>query len=338
MIFTNKQNAHAVIFPAFSCLSLSDSVKEFLSEGGCSILVGETREEYVSRQVSIERKLLETPETVLCFNNEAKSFSKQIIIAVDQEISGICRLHDLVEPFPSIEELQTIHLSDFEHLSSKIATAAKKLGFNCFLGPILDIVSGINPWLLGRTWTTDPIRLSDISSAFIRGIQSSHVAAAAKHFPGYSTIELDPAIESEAIMDGSLESIQAGYIPFEDAIKNNVEIIMTGPAIIETLDPNLPASLSPKIIQTLKSELGFKGLILSDDLDSKATLRNKTISSVAIDALNAGSDLLLVADTGSQIQDVVSSIIQAVNSGTLSERRLYEAAEKVRIVAAKYST
>lgn len=337
MNYDIKQNAHAVIFPAFSKLTLSDSVKKFLSEGGCSILVGETREEYVSRQMSHERKLEEPPDVVLKFNKQATSLSEKIIIAVDQEISGICRLHDLVEPFPSLEELQTISVSGFEILSSKIALTSKELGFNCFLGPILDIITGDNPWLNGRTWSTDPLRISEISSAFIRGIQSSGIAAAAKHFPGYSNIELDPAINPSAIMSDNLESVKIGYIPFEDAIKNDVEIIMTGPAIVEALDPNLPASLSYKVIQILKEKLGFRGLILSDDLDSKATLREQSISSVAIDALNAGSDLLLIVDEGSQIQLVTSSIIDSVHSGILSEKRLCEAAEKVRSVAGKYS-
>ncbi len=332
-----KQQAHAVIFPAFSTLQLSDSVKRYLAEGGCAILLGETREEYLSRQMTQKRKREESPELLFQFNRRAASLSENIIIAVDQEISGICRLHDLVAPFPALEELQTIAVAEFETLSANIAKTAKALGCNCFLGPILDILTGYNRWLHGRTWSQDPDRISAISSAYIRGIQSSGIAAAAKHFPGYPSIELDPAIDSNAVMDSPIESIQTGYIPFKDAIKNGVEIIMTGPAIVEAIDPDTPASLSGKIIQILKEVLNFQGLILSDDLDARATLRNKSLSNIAIDALNAGSDLLLIADRGDQIQEVANSIIDAVHAGTLSRERLGEAANKVRNVANRYS-
>jgi beta-N-acetylhexosaminidase len=334
---TIKQDAYAVILPAFSELVLSDSVKHFLAKGGCSILVGETRDEYVSREMSNDRRNKESPDVVLKFNNHAASLSEKILIAVDQEIAGICRLHQLVTPFPALEELQVISASEFEALSLKMASTAKTLGFNCFLGPILDIVTGDNPWLKGRTWSKDPSRISEISSAFIRGIQSGGVAAAAKHFPGYSNIALDPAIDPDAIMNNNVALVETGYIPFEDAVQNNVEIIMTGPAIVKALDPDMPASLSCKVIQILKKKLKFQGVVLSDDLDSRATLKDRAIDSVAIDALKAGSDLLLIADKDDQIQKIANAIIDAVRGGILKEERLQEAAEKVRAVAAKYS-
>jgi len=332
-----QQNANAVIFPAFSSLQLSDSVKRFLSNGGCSILVGETRTEYVLRQMSESRKSHETADTLYQFNRQAASLSENLLIAVDQEISGICRLHDLVEPFPARELLQTLDASEFEIISSRIARVAKELGINCFLGPILDVVTGDNPWLQGRTWTRDPKRLAEISSAYIRGVQSFGIAAAAKHFPGYSTIALDPALEPEAKMTGSKESIVAGLLPFQDAIDNNVEIIMTGPAIVEAIDPLRPASLSARVNRMLKGQLNFQGLVLSDDLDSQATLRGQAIGTVAVEALTAGADLILVADIDNQIESICLAIVEAVRLGTLSEERLGEAADKVRHLANKYS-
>lgn len=334
---TIQHNANAVIFPAFSSLQLSDSVKRFLSEGGCSLLLGETRTEYVSRQMSESRKRDETAERVLQLTTQAASVSGNLLVAVDQEIAGICRLQHLVEPFPARELLQTLESGEFEIVASRIAKVAQELGINCFLGPILDVVTGDNPWLQGRTWTNNPKRLAEISSAYIRGVQSCGIAAAAKHFPGYSTISLDPAVEPEAKMTGSKESIIAGLLPFQDAIENNVEIIMTGPAIVEAIDPVWPASLSAKIIQMLKGQCNFQGLVLSDDLDSPATLRGQSIGTVAVEALTAGADLLLVADIDNQIASVGHAIAEAVRCGKLAEERLGEAADKVRHIAKKYA-
>lgn len=331
-----KEDARAVLLPAFGTSQLSDAVKRFLSTGGCSIIPGETRGEYVAREVTPQRRQEETAEILLALTREASALAGNVLIAVDQEISGICRLHTLVPPFPPKERIGEMSGHEFETISADLALAAGNLGVNCFLGPILDIVTGDNPWLSGRTWSTDPVEIAKISSAYIRGLQANGIAAAAKHFPGYSKIALDPAISPEARMTEPIESFETSFIPFDDAIQNGVEIVMTGPAIVDAFDAERAASISPVVIQILRQRLGFKGVVMSDDLDSQATLRGRSITQVAVDALNAGADHLLIADLDDHIDQIVLAIINAVDSGELSENRLADAAAKVRALAAKY--
>ncbi|MBT8354480.1 MAG: hypothetical protein KJO60_08155 [Desulfofustis sp.] len=334
---TIRDNAHAVLLPAFPDTKLGDGVKQFLANGGCSILIGETREEYVARAMTLERRHAEKAETIIALTEQASSLSGNIIVAVDQEISGICRLHDLVPPFPLREEIEGMGNEQFGDICSDIAMAAKELGVDCFLGPILDVVTGDNPWLSGRTWSAEPLAIAEKSSAYIRAIQSNGIAATAKHFPGYSVIELDPAVESEARNMESPQSFKTTLMPFVDAIKSGVAIVMTGPAIVEAFDPARAASISPSVIGVLRGELGFRGVVMSDGLDAKATLRGQPITQVAVEALKAGSDLLLIADIDDQIDLIVSAIVAAVESGDLTENRLHDAATKVRSLAAQYS-
>ena len=334
---TIRNNAHVVLLPAFAHTQLSDCVKRFLSNGGCSILLGETREEYVSREMSAKRRQDEKTEIILRVTEEAKALSGNLIVAVDQEIAGICRLHDLVPPFPLQETIEGLSNEEFETISATIAAAAKDLGVNCFLGPILDIVTGENPWLSMRTWSTNPHAIAEKSSAYIRALQANGIAATAKHFPGYSVIEQDPAVDPNAKNVAPLQSFQNSFVPFADAIKNGVEMVMTGPAIVEAFDATRAASLSPIVIKVLRKELGFEGIILSDDLDAKAILRGQSITHVAIAALKAGCDYLLIADSGNQIDHLISAIVTAVEGGDLEESRLHEAATKVRSLAMKYS-
>ena len=334
---TVRDNAHVVLLPAFAHTRLSERVKRFLSNGGCSILLGETREEYVSRKMSAQRRQDERADTILDIAEEAKTLSGNVIVAVDQEIAGICRLHDLVPPFPLQETIEGLSKQEFEAICSTIAAKAKELGVNCFLGPILDIVTGENPWLSARTWSTNPYVIAEKSSAFIRAIQANGVAATAKHFPGYSAIEKDPAVDPNAKNIQSLQSFKNSFVPFIDAIKNGVEMVMTGPAIVEAFDATKAASLSPIVIEVLREELGFKGVILSDDLDAEAILRGHPITHTAIEALNAGCDYLLIADSGEQIDQIISAIVAAVEAGDLEQHRLAEAAAKVRSLAMKYS-
>lgn len=333
---SRMRNAHAVILPAFDAITLSNSVKWFLEGGGCSILIGESRKEYVARKVSDNRKSTETADSILHITREAFELAGDLLVAVDQEICGICRLHDLIPTFPEIDKLESIHTDRFESISASIAAAAKNLGVNCFLGPVLDVVTGQNPWLSGRTWSTDPGKIARISSAYIRGVQSAGVAATAKHFPGFHNIALDPAVEPGAIVTEKEDSFRPGFIPFADAIKNGVELIMVGPSIVEAFDTERPASTSPIIIDMLRTEFGFKGIVMSDDLDSKATMRDSTVEQMAIDALNAGSDYLLIAAIDHQLERVVDAICRAVETGDLAEERLSEAGAKIRALAKKY--
>jgi beta-N-acetylhexosaminidase len=331
------RDAHAVLLPAFDTLTLSDSVKRFLGNGGCSILLGESREEYVAREMSAGRKSTETADMFLRVTQEASNLADNLLAAVDQEIGGICRLHDLVVRFPDNEELASYDAGDFESIAFSVAAAAKVLGVNLFLAPILDVVTGQNPWLSGRTWSTDPDVIARISSAFIRGVQAAGVAAAAKHFPGFHQLSSDPAIQPEATMTEKAESFDPGFRPFIDAIGNGVEVIMVGPAIVEAFDSVRPASISSKIIGMLRRDFGFEGVVMSDDLDSRATMKDSSVEQVAIHALNAGSDYLLLVSKDDQLKRVADAICRAVEEGDLAEERLDAAAVKIRSLARKYA-
>jgi len=108
---SRTRDAHAVILPAFDSTTLSDSVKRFLAGGGCSILLGESRKEYVARKVSDNRKSTETADTFLHVTRKAAELAGDLLVVVDQEICGICRLHDLIPPFPEIDKLEGINIA-----------------------------------------------------------------------------------------------------------------------------------------------------------------------------------------------------------------------------------
>ena len=276
MIHTLLENSHAVLLPAFAGTTLSEQVKRFLDSGGCSILAGETRDEYVARRMSSERMRNESAATISALAGEASRIGGDVLVAVDQEIGGICRLHKLVPPFPDRAEIADMDTDAFVALSETMARAAKSMGVNCFLGPIMDVVTGRNPWLEGRTWSSDPVTIARIGGAYIRGLQAHGVAATAKHFPGYPHLELDPAVDELASMDVPLPEVEKGLLPFAVAVESDVAMIMTGPAMVEAYDQHLPASYSPHVVNVLREELGFQGVVLSDDLDSRATLRGRT--------------------------------------------------------------
>lgn len=338
MAFTLSENARAVLLPAFDGVTLSAAVQRFLDQGGVSILVGESRDEYVARRMSTARRRSETPETFLRITTEARKRSGLLLTAVDQEIGGICRLHDMVPQFPSHADLPSTRPEVIEAMTEAIASEAAAMGVNVFLSPVLDVLTGTNAWLQGRTWSSDPEIIANLSAAYIRGAQRGGVAATGKHFPGFSSTTADPAIDASALCLADAVGIAAGLAPFRAAIAAGVEMIMVGPAIVTALDDQKAALRSVKVVQKLKQELGFTGIVMADDLDSQATMRGDSVAQVAIDALNAGCDFLLLADIGNQLQDISNAIIVAANTGHISAEALSISADKVRALAEKYAT
>jgi beta-N-acetylhexosaminidase len=331
------QDAHAVLLPAFSGLELDDVVLRYLDNGGVSVLLGESREEYVSRAMSNERRTSESGEQFERIVELARLHAGgSVIVAIDQELGGIQRLHQLAPALPDFQTARRLPTDEIIRQSIEIGKAARRLGVNLFLSPIVDVVTGINPWLEGRNLGVDPAEVSRITCAFVRGVQATGVACTAKHFPGHPVTELDPAL-SEAVVKATLDELMPTIGVFGDVIDAGVRAVMAGPALIPAMDAQEPSSTSPATLLFLREKLEFGGLIISDDLDAPGILRGRTIEVTAVASLHAGADLLLVSSQ-SGLDVIVHTIVDAVKSGALARERLTEAAQRVRSLARQLHT
>jgi beta-N-acetylhexosaminidase len=254
-----------------------------------------------------------------------------VLIAVDQELGGIERLHQLVPAIASREALKGLDSQTIEQRCFAMATEARRLGVNLFLAPIVDVVTGANPWLHNRHLGADPVEVSRVSCAFIRGVQRAGVIATAKHFPGHYVTETDPAI-AEATVPGPLELLHDNLEVFKHVIASGVKAVMPGPAVFPAIDPDHSASTSSKVIGILRDTLGFDGLIISDDLDAVAILRGNAITDTAVASLAAGAHLLLVSSE-SGLDAIADAIVAAVQEGVLDRQVLLNASSRVRELA-----
>jgi beta-N-acetylhexosaminidase len=333
-----SREAHAVLLPGLTALEMDETTRQFLALGGVSILLATDRREYLNRRVSPQRMARETADTFRSFLKAAHSIAGPLVVAADQELGGTQRLHQFLHPLvsalPSAAEAFAMDDREIEARSAEVARAARALGVNMFISPIVDVVTGTQPWLLGRALGPDVKQVVRLASAYIRGVQSQGVIATAKHFPGYRELWNDPAVEDARLL-GSRADLEEGLEAFRKVLATGVRAVMVGPAVVEAIDPEESASTSKIVVDMLRNEFNFQGLIVSDDLDSKAVMRDDRIEEVAVRSLTAGVDLLLLA-SGPQVELVAQALMSAVETGRVPRKRLEQAAEKVRAAAQEF--
>jgi beta-N-acetylhexosaminidase len=328
------RNAHAVLLPAISDLSIEPQLGEFLGGGGQAILLGETREEYLARKMSPRRRAEESRDGLSELLRAIRDRYGPLIVALDQELGGIKRLEGLVPDLPSAEEASRLSDQAIEDRAFACAAAANAIGVTMFLAPILDVLTVSNPWLEGRALGPNRDEVGRIGAAYIRGVQKGGVVAVAKHFPGYSDLGGDPAI-TDVALELDEATVWERAAPFAKAIEAGVKAVMMGPARVKALDEHNGVLASPTAIRALKRKFNFSGVVVTDDIDAPATLRGGSLDDIAVKALAAGADLLLLAN-GDHLPELCAKIAEAVRNGRLSVERLLEAASRIRSMAASH--
>jgi beta-N-acetylhexosaminidase len=301
---TARELAYAVLLPAVGGLG-TEALEPLLDRGCRAVLLGETRAEYLAREMSAERVAAETAELVRETIAALRArTSGELLVAVDHEVVGIRRFEHLLPPDAAAEGL-------------------RELGVNVVLGPIVDVVRGANPWLSGRNLGPDAGVVAASGRAAVEELQAAGIAAVAKHYPGHPVLPEDPAV-SPAVLREPLDGLEE---PFEAVVAAGVRGLMLGPAVVEAVDPAEAASCSRAVVRLAREGLGFRGTLVSDDLDAVGILRGRSVGEAAVASLTAGADLLLVAAEGAR--ECADAIARAVSDGRVAEERLTEAAAGV---------
>ncbi|CAG9223088.1 glycoside hydrolase family 3 N-terminal domain-containing protein [Burkholderia vietnamiensis] len=329
------RQAHAVLFPVLVTLELDDHIGRFLDNGGKSLLFGETGDEYVSGQMSAERRRRETLDAWHATVEQATARAGHLLLAADADIAAVHRLQWLTPPLPSRDDAQRMSPRELEDICFDMAKGVAQTGINLVLSPTADVVTGHNLWLNGRTLADDPVLAARMVRAYVRGVRRAGLQTTLKHFPGHPELVGHPAT-SDATVPLSLAELRALWAPFEAGIDEGVDAVMMGPARFEAVQPAVAASLSRELISTLRTELGFDGLVMTCDLDHRATQGDRALGDVAVAALAAGADLLLLSPKAvPRIGEVAEAIVRAVADGRVDASRLQAAFDSVSAAAGR---
>ena len=266
-----------------------------------------------------------------------------LLISVDYEGGMVNRLKEEYG-FPkttSATEVATMNRTDANTVVSLMSQTLKEAGFNLNFAPVLDVnVNPDNPIIgqLGRSFSDDPNQVAEYGAIYSQNFLSHGLQCAYKHFPGHGSSRADSHL---GFVDVS-ESWQTYELePYRQLFGANdaCGMVMTAHIINRQLDDsNLPATLSHKVLTNLlRHELGFEGVIITDDMQMKAISDHFTPKEAIILAINAGADMLIfgnqLSDTPVHPKDLVDMIETAVTEGNINPQRIDDAYR--RIVALK---
>lgn len=254
--------------------------------------------------------------------------SHRLLIAVDQEGGQVARLNPRsgFPAFPSHAEMrEKLDSSETRLVASQMARILAEAGINLNFAPVVDLnINPQNPIIgsRGRSFSSDPGRVTDYARAFIAGHHQRDILTALKHFPGHGSSICDSHVTLTDITDTFND---AELLPYRRLLTDGVvDMVMVGHLLHRGYDARLPASLSSSWIEgLLRREMGFDGVVLTDDLDMAGVAETHSLQQRVALALNAGVDLLLFGNNLHYDQDrpdqVVEAVVSAVESGRISE-------------------
>lgn len=288
---------------------------------------------------------IENPAQIAELSNELQTEALRsgaeipLFIAVDQEGGNLRRIKD-ISYFPANKLLGR---KDDPELMAKIGriigSELKNLGININLAPVLDVNNNPNNQVIGdRSFGGDPKLVARLGRAYIKGLQAADTAAAAKHFPGHGDTVSDSHTELPTINHPRNRLDRVELYPFKKAIEVGVDMIMTAHIYFPAIEKEvgLPATLSKAVLtDLLREDLAFEGLIITDDLEMEAVAANFNTAEAAVQTIEAGSDLILIAHSYQKQKRAIEAVLKAVKSGRISEKRIDQSLKRILKVKGK---
>jgi beta-N-acetylhexosaminidase len=255
-----------------------------------------------------------------------------LVISVDQEGGRVQRVK---APYPHWPPMAQVAAGGDAALVEEVGRAmgaeVAALGFNVDFAPVLDVNSNAaNPIIGDRAFGVASAEAARLALAFWRGLESTGVRGCGKHFPGHGDTATDSHLELPRVDDDLDRLRRVELLPFAEAARAGVPMFMTAHVLYPAVDDR-PATMSRRwLTELLRGELGYRGVIVSDDLDMKAIADHFDVGRAVVDSLLAGADCFL-ACRDPRIQGVAEEALErAMADSPEARRRLEESGERLR--------
>ena len=275
---------------------------------------------------------MKSPEQVKQLTSDLQAQSNEkvpLFIGIDEEGGDVVRMAEKLTPPPSQKEIgATGDIEQAKTWAIKTAKSLKEMGINVNFVPVADV--GFND---KRSYSTDTNTVIDFVRAATKGYQQENIIYSLKHFPGIGKGKVDSHIDSSSIDVVKEVLMTEDILPFKTIIDENEPndyFILVSHLKYPALDEEYPASLSSKIMtDLLRNKLGYKGIIITDDMEMGAVANHNDFRSIGVNAVKAGADIVLVCHEYEHQQEVYLGLLDAVNSGEISQERIDESVKRI---------
>ena len=259
-----------------------------------------------------------------------------LFLAIDQEGGLVHRIRGNYYRPPSAPAIGAANSEELaRNVGLAVGSSLGGLGININLAPVLDMPADLltSPMTL-RSFGDHPQTVAKLGTAYIRGLQDAGLLSAVKHFPGIGRSREDSHFKTPHIGWKTNGEKENDLLPFREAIRNGVDMVMVGHTIAEPGDGQNPVSLSFYWMEeVLRKEIGFKGLVIVDNIEMKAIQDLMSIPEAAVQSFKAGADIVMVSHERKNQEAVFDALTRAIQRGEISSERLHQSLR--RIIEAK---
>ena len=279
------------------------------------------------------RNLLNPQQTFELLKNCQSEVSERLFTCVDLEGGRVDRFRNLTGPSPSAAEVfATGEPRLYRKHGELIGRICCALGFNVDFAPVLDLAFEASRKVMSsRAFSTDPAEVILYAREFLRGLASSKVIGAGKHFPGLGEGTLDSHHELPVIRKSLNRLWTEDLVPYREMRRELAMVLVNHASYPEVTRGRLPASLSRKwIADILRRKIGYRGLIVSDDLEMGGVLKAAPVGEAAVGFIAAGGDLALVCHEQKNVEAAYEAVVRESETSPAFRRRLRESAARVK--------
>lgn len=308
---------------------------QLLTVGFCDRALNDTLRRLLDRGVFgvvLFARNVGEPEEVARLVESIKEYAgRPLVVGLDQEGGVVQRLRSGFTTIPPMRALGTLgDVSVAREMGCLLGRELRAVGVDWNFAPVLDVdTNPHNPIIGNRSFGRNADLVAALGVSLGQGLQSEGVAACGKHFPGHGDTSRDSHQELPRVAHGRQRLDEVELVPFRAWSDAELASIMTAHVVFEPLDPAYPATMSCKILQgILRDQLGYDGLVVTDDLEMKAIADNFGYEEAIRLGLEAGVDNFLCCHTADIAHHLIDFVRRGILEGTVSEARLHEANER----------
>ena len=282
--------------------------------------------------ILFQRNVEDPTQTHALLSAAQKAGATPMFLCVDMEGGTVDRLRDVIGPTPAVAEVAASNSKRlFRKHGRLIGEELCALGFNTDFAPVLDLKLEASNGVLGtRTVSPKPKQVVAYAHAFLRGLRDCDILGCGKHFPGLGEANLDTHAELPSIDKPWKRLWKEDLVPYRELRRELPFAMVAHAAYPQVTEDSRPASLSKEwMTGILRKKIGYRGLIITDDLDMGGVLAAASIEDAAVETLLAGADIFLICQKEESVRRAYEAVVKRAESDKKFAKLVAKKAERI---------